>query len=228
MATNSFPQSRSPWFTTVEGCQIWDSRPVAGESASWSGACVGGFGEGQGETVWKLPSQPVANGRGVIADASGLRLDQILDGEMHHGRYQGHLVMRVYEKDTGKLDHTITGNMVDENFEGAGSLKSADGWQYIGEFHLGMKDGHGVTVYPTGARYEGNFHYGSWEGPGRLTWGSDNSYVGSFYMGLPEGPGEALLRVSGRQDAPQVDLKGTWIAGCLTDSTPRRCIIFKT
>jgi hypothetical protein len=74
------------------GCQMWDANPVPGETISWDGTCVNGFGEGHGTLTWYTGSDVLEtdkadfihgklNGHGTLAFA---------DGEYFDGRFRDH------------------------------------------------------------------------------------------------------------------------------------------
>ncbi len=211
------------WITTLEHCQIWDPFPRVGETASWSGSCVGGFIEGPGRIVWSSPD-PTAD-EGHIATLSGrdLKITSVVDGQMVHGFIRDHAFEQFFDVKTGKIRYTVDGYFRDSRLEGMGTVVTSGGSRYVGSFHLGKYDGHGVFQYPKGARYEGDFHDGNREGHGLLTWGQGNSYAGDFHLGWPDGSGKLTTVGSGKDNLP-LTLTGTWQRGCFLDPARFGCI----
>ena len=65
------------WYTTIEGCQIWNEFPQPNVSISWLGDCTEGKASGSGTSMWFYDS---AAGQQVI--------DQYV-GEMSVGKNHG-------------------------------------------------------------------------------------------------------------------------------------------
>ncbi len=209
------------WFMTKENCEVWDPMPVAGETASWSGACVGGFVEGQGKLLWKVP-YPALTDEGM--SNSDLRVSSIFQGQMHHGFEQGvGLEVRFYPA-TGKTMYIANANYNNSQMEGPGTILNSRGRKYTGNFHLGRKEGHGVTEFPSGTRYDGNFADGLWEGHGRLTVSNGDTYDGEFHLGVPDGLGKFVKVRPGAPNSPQVVLDGSWQKGCFISQPPYACL----
>src|SRR5579863_9557248 len=87
----------SRWISDSKtGCQMWDAQPLAGETISWIGACVNGFGEGHGTLIWYVGGSVFEtdkadfihgklNGHGVLAFATG----EFFDGQFHDHKPDG-------------------------------------------------------------------------------------------------------------------------------------------
>lgn len=115
------------------GCSVWNSDPQPGESATWSGACVAGKGEGPGTLIWRYRQ----DGRAVEAKAMGT-----LRAGRFHGRY-------AYTSPDG--------TRFDGDDNGRGIITWASGDRYEGNFRDGKRHGQGIRTWPSGARYEGRF-----------------------------------------------------------------------
>lgn len=55
--------------------------------------------------------------------------------------------------------------------------------EYQGEFHRGMKHGHGVKTWAWGDRYEGGFANDRRNGKGMYVWGARTPWAGERYVG---------------------------------------------
>jgi len=77
------------------GCRIWNPNPQEDETASWSGACRNGVGEGYGVILWFHDNQQTARYegelRGGIQNGSGIliRGDYRYSGEFRDGKAHG-------------------------------------------------------------------------------------------------------------------------------------------
>jgi len=80
-----------------------------------------------------------------------------------------------------ELQGSYEGGCVDGKAEGQGTAKGHAA--YVGEFHLGMKHGHGVKTWPRGDRYEGGFIEDKMSGWGIYTWGPGSLFAGERYEG---------------------------------------------
>jgi hypothetical protein len=72
------------------------------------------------------------------------------------------------------------GKLNDDEFDGRGTLKWADGRKYWGEFKDNQPNGQGIQVWPDGRKYVGEFKDGKRSGQGTFTWLSGEMYVGEF------------------------------------------------
>jgi hypothetical protein len=55
------------WFLdTLQGCRVWDWRPDAEDTATWSGACREGLREGRGIVQWFEHGRPIDRFEGVF------------------------------------------------------------------------------------------------------------------------------------------------------------------
>ncbi|PPK86629.1 hypothetical protein CLV84_3564 [Neolewinella xylanilytica] len=89
-------------------------------------------------------------------------------------------------------------------YDGAGTLRFADGALYNGAFKEGKFDGQGTLTYPDGSVYRGNFSNQLQDGPGRLVDARGNSYEGMWHLGRRHGKGRAMFADGG-------EIVGTWV-----------------
>jgi len=122
-----------------ENCRIIIPKPseVANETASWSGACVNGYADGEGELVRKVDDREIGSFKGLMAQ-----------GMMAKG----------YEKAPG--GGQFEGEYKNGYREGHGTWLSAKGDCYEGEWKYGWRDGAGVAEYALGGRVEGRWTRG--------------------------------------------------------------------
>jgi hypothetical protein len=106
----------------ASGCKIWDPHPLAGETASWSGACTNGLAQGPGKVQWSR------NGKTVETD----------EGNWDQGRQSGR---GVQDWGSGRYDGEVMSG--EPNGHGVMTLQTA---RYEGEFHSGKPNGQGTVT----------------------------------------------------------------------------------
>jgi hypothetical protein len=127
------PKLPATWATTKEGCKVWDQTPIEGDSATWDGACAGGYASGPGNLTWYV------NGS----------YSQRFVGTMREGKRSG----------TGdhywvKGDH-YQGQFVEDYRTGKGTYSWPNGDTFTGDFVNGERNGVGVYTFANGDRFEG-------------------------------------------------------------------------
>ena len=88
----------------------------------------------------------------------------------------------------------FTGKIVEGVREGKGTLKWANGDEYIGVFKNGLRHGKGVFREKNGRSYEGQWLISQKEGKGREVWPNGDVYVGSYSRDKMNGQGELLTK----------------------------------
>ena len=73
--------------------------------------------------------------------------------------------------------------------EGHGTLSSADGDTYTGQWKADMAHGVGTYTWATGSKYEGLWYMFDQDGQGTFTWANGMTYVGSWKKDREEGRG---------------------------------------
>jgi len=134
---------------------------------SWSGACKGGAGSGQGELVWSadgIPEYGRLSGNFVVGKIEGKGPQVFHNGEAYEGMFvggqrRGHGVQLYangdrYEGDFQDWKTTVKGVLVKKNGE-----------RYEGEFRNGQMNGKGVLVDAGGTRTAGKFQQNKFIGP---------------------------------------------------------------
>lgn len=108
------------WITDNNGCKIWDSMPAPGETVTWTGPCVDGYGEGKGTLTWYVRGERHSvyqgelkgghyEGRGTQTWPDGARYDGEWSDERAHGK-------GTYRAANGEV---CTGTWIDGCFQGA-------------------------------------------------------------------------------------------------------------
>jgi hypothetical protein len=80
-----------------------------------------------------------------------------------------------------ELQGSYEGGCAGGKAEGRGTAKGSA--TYVGDFHLGKKQGPGVKTWPWGDRYEGDFADDFKDGWGIYTWGARTLFAGDRYEG---------------------------------------------
>ena len=75
-----------------------------------------------------------------------------------------------------------------------GTVTSADGSKYVGEFQNNKPDGQGTLTWSNGSKYVGEFRDGKQNGQGTLAWADGSKYVGAFTDGTMSGQGTMFAR----------------------------------
>jgi hypothetical protein len=73
--------------------------------------------------------------------------------------------------------------------EGYGTLSSADGDTYTGQWKSDMAHGVGMYTWATGSKYEGQWNMFDQEGQGTFTWANGTTYVGTWKKDREDGRG---------------------------------------
>ena len=67
--------------------------------------------------------------------------------------------------------------------DGIGIMETEDGYQYIGEWTDGIKDGKGSYTWPNGENYIGEWKRGEEHGQGTMTYRAGETYSGNWING---------------------------------------------
>lgn len=150
-------QTANPdWISDAStGCKVFNPRPIANETISWSGDCVNGLAQGVGVLHWYVDGKPGGTNVGKLKDGKleGRGVYKGADGDSYEGEYRD-------GKRNGQGVHTwadggrYEGEFKNANFEGRGVIKGANGNSYEGEFKDGKPNGIGVAVI-NGRTYSG-------------------------------------------------------------------------
>jgi hypothetical protein len=133
----------------AENCRVIIPKrsEVANETAKWSGACINGYADGDGELIRQVDDREVGSFKGRMAQ-----------GMMASG----------YEKMPGGAQYE--GEYKDGFRDGHGIWLSAKGDSYDGEWKNGWRDGAGVAEYDLGGRIEGRWSKGRPEASNKVTY----------------------------------------------------------
>ncbi len=175
------------WITDANGCKVWNANPKANETVAWSGACAGGYAEGQGVLQWNVDGAPSST----------------FEGKLAGGKRSGH---GIASSATGA---SVEGNFVDGNCEGKCVIIFNDGARYDGDFVAGKRTGKGTITFKNGNRYEGDFVDGKLTGKGVFTWSDGTRYEGDMAEGKPNGKGAIKLASGDHYEGDFVNGKRT-------------------
>ena len=137
-------------------CQIHNPPPRAGETATWSGACVDGKGSGKGVAVWR-----------------GSYGNTMYRGSFLNGKRHGH---GIYFFANG---NRYVGDYRDGKMQGRGAFTWFMRRHYKGEYRNGKPHGHGTLIFRGGSRYEGQWREGCFLG-GRQIWANTTKKACGF------------------------------------------------
>ncbi len=105
-------------------CKIHNPAPNDNESVTWSGNCKDGYADGDGVTTWYVDN----------------KVFEIDTGNNIKGKLNGFVTMEV------KGDFIYKGEVVDDDFQGVGTMTWENGSSYSGNWHNGLWNGYGVLT----------------------------------------------------------------------------------
>lgn len=153
------PRAPGQYVATSTGCKLEFDDPTA--KMEWSGSCVDGFAEGFG-------TQTARTAAGEVMSWTG---------SMSRGKGEGEGTQ--IEKKNGKLQLTAKG-IWKNNYLVSGTVTTADGLIYSGEFKEDQPHGQGNLFLPDGSSYVGNFDDGKFSGWGVFTYSQGGSFEGEW------------------------------------------------
>jgi hypothetical protein len=168
------------------GCQTANPHPAPNQSISWSGACKDGL----------------LSGPGVLQRLQ----DGVVEASYQGSFWQGQL--------SGSGSATLrdgaryTGNFINNEFAGEGTMVWPSGDRYQGHWTAGKRTGHGELTRTSGEHYEGGFFNGLYEGQGVMHYPDHSSYEGNWAASKRAGQGT------------QIDSDGTRYIGEFRDDRP--------
>jgi len=145
--------SDEPWITeSREGCKfpIPLSRVVEHQTVSWSGECVAGYGEGEGQLSWFVDGKPT---------------DSYV-GTLHQGREDGKGTARYQSGDQ------YAGEFYAGSYDGHGIYTFTNGNRYEGDFVAGMSTRHGTLTLIDGQHFVTDLLRGPFDISGPEEWPS--------------------------------------------------------
>lgn len=162
------PRAPDQYVVTSTGCKLEFNDPTA--KMEWSGSCVDGFAEGFGTQTARTAAGEVMSWTGLMSQGKG-------EGE-------GTQV----QKKNGKLQLTVKGVWNNNNLI-SGTVTTADGVIYSGEFKDDKPQGKGNLFLSDGSSYVGNFDDGKFSGWGVFTYSQGGSYEGEWLHDKKHGVG---------------------------------------
>jgi len=126
------------------GCGFANPSPRPNEQVSWTGACVDGWGSGEGTLQWIVEGATRTSYVGTLAQ----------------GRPQGHGVL------TWNGGDRYEGRFVAGRHPGPGVFTTAAGLRFEDRFERDDMSGRGTVALPDGTRLEGRFRAGVLEDDG--------------------------------------------------------------
>jgi hypothetical protein len=143
LLASAVARSEEGWIEDKTGCKIANPSPKPTESVTWSGACTGGFAQGQGIMQWYEDDQPGPRYEGSLARGapSGQGKLTMPDGTAYEGGW------------------------LDGKQNGTGKYSAPGGTSYEGEWKNGAPDGRGTMHSGSGEVTHGIWKGGTYVGP---------------------------------------------------------------
>jgi hypothetical protein len=153
---------------SLAGCWVWNEKPVANETVSWSGECVNKLVQGKGILRWFASDKDARD-----------------EGEWRDGKLNGPAKSRFYN------GNRYEGLYRESLFHGRGKYTQADGAWLDGEWENG-EFRVGKIKYAGGDFFEGEFN-GLMYRRGKLTRVNGDWYDGEWLDDLPNGEGTGFF-----------------------------------
>ena len=99
---------------------------------------------------------------------------------------------------TGPSGEKYVGGFRDGEFSGEGAYSWPSGEKHWGEFQNGKYNGQGTHVWDNGDKYTGDFHDGKQHGEGTYKWADGHQYSGTWRDGLKHGRGTQRYPTGGQ------------------------------
>jgi hypothetical protein len=128
-ALSGVSYAQSGWIAdSATGCRVWNPFPTPDESIKWEGPCVEGLAHGRGRLHWY----------------SGGQLIETDQGEYIKGKLNGYAVLIFTD------GQRFEGNFVDQLPHGQGTLRTAQGEVFSGQWSYGcFRDGRRQQAFGT-------------------------------------------------------------------------------
>ena len=133
------PDLSGPIWLTAQNqpCKVWNPYPKAGETLTWSGACVEGKASGRGRQVWRSSNE-----------------ESVYEGELRNGKHHGRGTI------TYANGHTYEGEWRNDKRHGRGIKTWPNGNRYEGEWEDNKPHGWGTHTKRDGDAHKGNWNNG--------------------------------------------------------------------
>ena len=181
------PASAAEWAVDKKTkCKVQPIWTGEGVTVSWTGGCKSGIASGKGKLTWSL------NGETLIVE----------DGTLKNGMLEGQGSRRFLKKNS-----VYRGGFKAGRAHGKGKL-DAPGADYEGDWVDNEMQGQGRFKFANGNVYVGGIANGRKAGLGRMTWSDGSSFEGSFINDDAEGKGTCK---KGGHIGPCVFSRGTFV-----------------
>jgi hypothetical protein len=152
---------------TDDGSKYYDSSPVPGQTAKWSGDRIQGLADGPGILQYYQNGVLIATYRGSLVKG-------MLQGMGSISWFNG---------------FTYEGMFLNSDFNGRGLTKFPNGNSYDGDYVNGKRTGTGIYKWQNGDSYQGDFVDGVMSGSGIYRWADSSYYEGDFANNEFQGAG---------------------------------------
>lgn len=152
-------------------CRVFNPRPVADESITWSGPCKNGFADGNGILLWYINGKEDSRYEGGMQRGRkhGPSAQQDANGTITWGNYvegKRHGETRIERENAFTLDATFERGTI----TGPVTAKYVSGNKYVGGWGPHGPEGDGTMEYATGGSFTGFWKDGQWHSHGMLTY----------------------------------------------------------
>lgn len=202
------------FLTNAAGCKFVNPFPDEESplEIEWTGECVDGFVNGQGDVTVVGPRRTVYHGEFEQGEIKAGRVTR--DGGTYEGGFRrnqphgkgafispsGDFIKATFVdgKPLGDfVEAQLHGsryegsmNVKTMTMEGKGALIYPDGSTYEGMFRNNMPNGEGVMKLASGEVRRGEFLHGELQGKGLIEWSNGTRYEGELQGGKPHGQGK--------------------------------------
>ena len=116
------------------------------------------------------------------------------------GIFKNNNICGIGIEDSAEGGYVYSGEFVNNQKEGYGTIEWKDGAKYQGEFKENQINGYGIIEYPDDKFYQGEVRNGKMDGFGEFFWKDERKYIGNYKNDRRNGFGVFIIKVNEQQN----------------------------
>ena len=112
------------------------------------------------------------------------------------GIFKNNNICGIGIEDSAEGGYIYSGEFVNNQKEGYGTIEWKDGAKYQGEFKENQINGYGIIEYPDDKFYQGEVRNGKMDGFGEFFWKDERKYIGNYKNDRRNGFGVFIFKVN--------------------------------